>query len=39
MDPSWIPATRGKAVKIVAQLLPYLPPGEEYRLILMQRDR
>jgi hypothetical protein len=37
-DPSWLAEARGKAVKIVAQLVPYLPPGERYRVILMHRD-
>jgi hypothetical protein len=37
-DASWIPQARGKAVKIVAHLLPFLPEGEEYRLIFMHRD-
>ncbi|HEY1336791.1 MAG TPA: alkaline phosphatase family protein [Bryobacteraceae bacterium] len=37
-DTSWIPAARGKVVKVVAQLLPYLPPGEEYRLVFMHRN-
>jgi tetratricopeptide (TPR) repeat protein len=37
-DTSWIPEARGKVVKIVAQLLPYLPAGEEYRLIFMHRN-
>ena len=37
-DASWIPQARGKAVKIVAHLLPYLPEGEQYRLIFMHRD-
>jgi tetratricopeptide (TPR) repeat protein len=37
-DASWMPEARGKAVKIVAHLLPYLPAGEEYRLIFMHRD-
>jgi predicted AlkP superfamily phosphohydrolase/phosphomutase/tetratricopeptide (TPR) repeat protein len=36
-DTSWIPQARGKAVKIVAHLLPYLPPGEEYRIVFMHR--
>jgi tetratricopeptide (TPR) repeat protein len=36
-DASWIPAARGQAVKIVAQLLPYLPAGEEYRIVFMHR--
>jgi hypothetical protein len=37
-DVSWIPETRGKVVKMVSQLLFDLPPGENYRIIFMQRD-
>ena len=37
-DASWLPAAKGKAVKIVAQLLPLLPPQHAYRIILMDRD-
>lgn len=37
-DRSWLPQARGKAVKIVAQLLPALPQGEHYQIIWMQRD-
>ena len=37
-DASWVPHARGKAVKIVAHLLPFLPEGEQYRLIFMHRD-
>jgi predicted AlkP superfamily phosphohydrolase/phosphomutase/tetratricopeptide (TPR) repeat protein len=37
-DVSWIPQARGKVVKIVAQLLPFLPANEHYRIIFMQRD-
>jgi tetratricopeptide (TPR) repeat protein len=37
-DAAWIPRARGKAVKIVAHLLPYLPAGEQYRLIFMHRN-
>jgi hypothetical protein len=37
-DASWIPQARGKAVKIVVHLLPFLPEGEQYRLIFMHRD-
>ncbi|MGO4881108.1 MAG: alkaline phosphatase family protein [Bryobacteraceae bacterium] len=37
-DASWISVARGKAVKIVAHLLPYLPAGEEYRIVFMHRD-
>jgi hypothetical protein len=37
-DVSWLPATRGKAFKMVSQLLYDLPPGERYRIIFMERD-
>src|SRR5258708_31928531 len=37
-DPSWPPEVRGKAVKMVCQLLYDLPPVETYRVISMERD-
>ena len=37
-DVSWIPEARGKVVKIVAQLLPYLPRNELYQVIFMERN-
>jgi hypothetical protein len=37
-DATWLPETRGKAFKMVSQLLYDLPPGEEYRVIFMDRD-
>ena len=37
-DASWIPEARGKAVKIVPQLLPHLPAAEEYRIVFMHRN-
>ena len=37
-DNSWIPEARGKAIKIVAQLLPLLPAGEHYNIVFMDRD-
>src|SRR5690349_20802881 len=37
-DASWLPATRGKAVKMVSQLLYDLPAHENYRIIFMERD-
>ncbi len=37
-DNSWIPEARGKAIKIVAQLLPLLPAGEFYNIVFMDRD-
>ena len=35
---AWIPDAKGKAVKIVAQLLRYLPKNQKYRFILMDRS-
>jgi hypothetical protein len=37
-DASWLPAARGKAFKMVSQLLYDLPPGETYRILFMERD-
>ena len=37
-DASWLPEARGKAVKMVSQLLYDLPTGEKYRIIFMERD-
>jgi hypothetical protein len=37
-DASWLPQARGKAFKIVSQLLYDLPAGERYRLLFMERD-
>ena len=37
-DKSWLPDTRGKAVKMVSQLLYNLPLNEKYRVIFMERD-
>jgi len=37
-DVSWLPATRGKAFKMVSQLLYDLPPTERYRIIFMERE-
>src|SRR6266852_3321230 len=37
-DASWLPQTRGKAFKMVSQLLYDLPPSERYRIIFMERD-
>src|SRR5947207_8783375 len=37
-DASWLPETRGKAVKMVSQLLYDLPPAERYRILFMERD-
>ena len=37
-DASWLPQARGKAVKIISQLLFELPATETYRIVLMQRN-
>jgi hypothetical protein len=37
-DTSWLPATRGKAFKMVSQLLYHLPPTETFRILFMERD-
>jgi hypothetical protein len=37
-DRSWLSEARGKAVKVVAQLLTQLPSGEHYNIIFMERD-
>jgi hypothetical protein len=37
-DASWLPEIRGKAVKMVSQLLLDLPPTERYRVVFMERD-
>jgi len=37
-DASWLPETRGKAFKMVSQLLYDLPASERYRIIFMDRD-
>jgi hypothetical protein len=37
-DVSWLPATRGKAFKMVSQLLYELPANQTYRVIFMERD-
>jgi hypothetical protein len=36
-DVGWLPDARGKAVKVIAALLPYLPPTYRYRVIFMRR--
>ena len=37
-DSSWMPAARGRAVKIIYSLLRFLPQVIPYRVIFMQRD-
>jgi len=37
-DKSWLPEAKGKSVKIIAQLLQFLPKKYHYRVIFMERD-
>jgi len=37
-DASWLAEARGKAVKMVSQLLYHLPGDERFRIIFMERD-
>ena len=37
-DVSWLPGTRGKAFKMVSQLLYELPASQKYRVIFMERN-
>ena len=37
-DQSWLPEARGRVVKIIVQLLAYLPPELPVRTILLERD-
>lgn len=37
-DVLWVPQARGRAVKIVAHLLPYLPAGEQYQILFLRRN-
>jgi hypothetical protein len=36
-DHSWLSKADGKAVKVISTLLPYLPEGYQYRIVLMRR--
>lgn len=37
-DASWLPSMRGRAFKMVSQLLYELPSSQRYRVIFMERD-
>ena len=37
-DASWLPHAHGRALKLVAQLLPFLPPGHDCRIVFMERS-
>ena len=36
-DTAWVAEAQGKAVKVISQLLKYLPAGYEYKVIFMRR--
>jgi predicted AlkP superfamily phosphohydrolase/phosphomutase len=36
-DNSWVPGCAGQAVKLISQLLPFLPEGPKYRIVNMRR--
>ena len=35
---AWLPEAKGKAVKLIAQLIPFLPPQFSYQVIFIERD-
>jgi len=37
-DATWLPRAAGRAVKVVHALLPRLPEGLDYRVVLLERD-
>ncbi len=37
-DTDWLPLARGKAVKVLAELVKYLPHHHRYKVIFMERD-
>lgn len=37
-DAGWLPEARGRAVKVISELLPHLPGSEAYRVLFMERD-
>ena len=37
-DNTWLKDCRGKVVKVVAPIVPFLPQEERYRVVFMQRD-
>ncbi|MCB9195864.1 MAG: alkaline phosphatase family protein [Flavobacteriales bacterium] len=38
VDKSWLSEAKGKGVKIIAQLLPFLPANYNYKIIFMKRN-
>ncbi|MDG6225884.1 MAG: sulfotransferase family protein [Candidatus Thermoplasmatota archaeon] len=37
-DQGWLPEARGRAVKVLGELMKHLPSGFEYRVVFMMRD-
>jgi len=37
-DSNWVSQASGKTIKIISQLLQYLPPEHTYRIVFLQRD-
>jgi len=37
-DAAWVALARGRVVKVIYALLPHLPPSEEYRVVMLERD-
>jgi hypothetical protein len=37
-DAAWVALARGRVVKVIYALLPHLPPSEEYRVVMVERD-
>ncbi len=37
-DTDWLPEAKGKAVKVLAELIKHLPPGYHYRIVFMMRN-
>ena len=37
-DKDWVPKARGKVIKVIAALLRHLPPGEQYRVVFLERE-
>ena len=37
-DTAWMADAEGKSVKVISQLLRYMPPGHEYKVIFMRRN-
>jgi hypothetical protein len=37
-DTEWLPEAHGKVVKVLAELMKYLPDKHQYRIVFMMRD-